>query len=209
MPQATVQQLITGAMRWSGIVGAGENPTTSELNDALLRLNAIIGQLSATGIAIPSVTRTVIAATGSEQLTLSFRPIAVLGLRLSASGISVGYARVDPSTYATEPRDFVFTYDAAQSYPAIYVRPAATSGNYYLWSLAPLSEFSSLSEYVTLTPGYFHLLTTALGVDLATEYGRPVSEAMYREYQEALAAVRSSTVANIMPAAAQQQGGEK
>jgi hypothetical protein len=175
----TVAQMISSALRLVGVIGAGESPSTSELNDSFERLNALIEAWNATPDAI--VERKVSSVSGSSATAaLATRPLIILAASCTASGVSVPVEVCTPEKWAVAQMERGITAIFTRSIFCDYAYPTATlylaplsGGTIQLISLVPaFTEFADTDDAVTLAPGFRKALLYSLAVELAPEYGR-------------------------------------
>jgi hypothetical protein len=175
----TCQEFINSTLRLIGVLDSGEAPSTSESSDAFAVLNQLISNWSAAGAPVYSLTKQTVALTGLGEYVLATRPLKIRSAAVIASG---GIAQ-DLTQYSAEQwttiRDRqrtgalaeVFFYDGAYPSGTIRIWPIPTAGSLELWTIQQLAPFASLSQNISLPPGYEQALRFALAQALAPEYG--------------------------------------
>jgi len=175
----TVQAFVNSTLKLIGVLDSGESPSTTESDDALNVLNQLISSWSAAGAPVYSLTKQTVTLTGLSEYLLPARPLKIRSAAVIASG---GIAQ-DLQQYSAEQwttiRDRqrtgalaeVFFYDGAYPSGTIRIWPIPTAGSLELWTIQQLAPFSSLSQNISLPPGYEQALRFALAQALAPEYG--------------------------------------
>jgi hypothetical protein len=214
----TAQQLINSSLRLIGVLATGESPTTTESDDALVVLNHIIGQLSnEQDIAYTIHHNTFTLTSGAFNYTLgvngswttSARPFKVTGAHAVNGNFSKGLEVLPMGEYRRRiGSDIGITavlpmlLGADTSYPALNIEvwptPNTTGSSVRLDYWQPISTVASLSTDLAFPEGYEKLLRFELALDLATEYGRPVTETLLAGAVGARNSIKS--MRNIIPA---------
>ena len=203
----TVQQLIDASLRLIGVLDSGEAASTSESNDAFAALNQLVAGWSGAGVPIYQTTKDIIPLTGAASYTLAVRPVKLKSAHVTADNIS------QPAEIVTSERWSAFKDRALVSrwaqelywdggYPTgnLFLWPNPTSGSLEVYSLKPLTAFSSLSSTIDLPPGYEHALKFALAMVLAPEYGSSLSPEQANEAKAAIAAINAMVLGPPLPA---------
>jgi hypothetical protein len=191
----TARDLISGSLRLIGAVASGDVPSADEANDALTILNQLIESWSTEELLIPNkvresfplvagqkiytmgpggnfnTTRPQLIETAIIQVT-TVTPVAELPIKILTKEQYAGIVVKDvQSTIST------FLY-AEGTYPleTINLWPVPLYVyNLILYSWKPLAQLATLDSAITLPPGYMRALRYALGIEIAPEWGRPVS----------------------------------
>jgi hypothetical protein len=211
----TVQDFISSALRLIQVLDSGEQPSSTESDDALATLNQLLASWSSATVPVYQISRDTIALTGAPQYTLASRPLRIRGAACVAGGISKDVTPVTAEEWATL-RDKTRSSQFAQSYfydggwPDGIIRLwpiPLTGGTLELYTIKPLTAFASLSATVSLPPGYEQALRFALAEALAPEYGSVLSPELAKGAAEAKSAIASLNAAvigpSLPPAAAQ------
>lgn len=196
----TGTQLIQRAMEVLGELQAGETPNTSESSAALIRLNALIDSYNIVqDMATAATTATQILTNTVQSYALSTRVVKIVSAEVQQSGgATMPLNIVDAVTWDKLPdRDSLspypqnLFYDRGFTTGTIYLSPIPTGGTltYVCW--IGQSTFATLGTSNTLLPGYERLLTTALAIELAPIYQRPVTDELKASYTEAMNEVRN------------------
>lgn len=195
----TGTQLIQRAMEVLGELSAGETPNTSESNAALIRLNALIDSYNIVDtMATSATTATKALIDGTQSYALSTRVVKIISAEVQrASGATMPLNIVDAVTWGKLPdRDALSAYpqnlfyDRGYTTGTVYLSPIPTGGTltYVCW--IGQSTFAALATSNTLLPGYERLLTTALAIELAPIYQRPVTDELKASYTEAMGEIK-------------------
>jgi hypothetical protein len=204
----TVQEFINSALRLIGVLDSGEQPSSTESDDAFAALNQLLSSWSTAGAPVYQVSRDAIPLTGAAQYTLASRPLKIRGAACVAGGISRDLAPLTAEQWVAL-RDKSRTGQFAQNYfydggwPDGIIRLwpiPLTGGTLELYSLKPLASFASLSATVSFPPGYEQALRFALAQTLAPEYGSVLSPEVMQGAVAAQAGIASLNAAVIGPA---------
>ncbi len=188
-----VQDLIDRSLRLIGVLAAGETPASVERDDALIALNHIVLSWNAQQITLYSVTMQTVAMTGAASYALATRPRRIKAASVIATGgatmaptlvDAVGWAAVADKTRTGLFAEALYC-DYLFPTSNVYLSPKPGAGSLEIHSFTPLAAFASLGATITLPDGYERALTTALAVELAPEYGRPLDQALAAAAQEA------------------------
>ncbi|HTL13070.1 MAG TPA: hypothetical protein VL588_11305 [Bdellovibrionota bacterium] len=191
----TALDLITRSLRVLGAVAQGETLGSEEATDGLTALNTLIDSLSLENLLIHTKTEETFTLTANDgTYTMgtgadfdTARPLEILHAAIRDSrttpalDIPMRILTVDEwapiltkSITSTYPR---YLYPTG-SYPTetLNLWPVPSEAlTLVLWSWKALSELATLQTALSLPPGYERMLVYNLAVDLAPEYGRPVS----------------------------------
>jgi len=189
----TVQDLLTAAIRSIGVVAAEETPSTSELTDALYAANDILSSWSPQILPVLPLTRELFGLTGVAQYSFgpggtwnSARPVKIEAIAIISSNGArqpVRPATIEeyvmrPDTIATGLFAEVWYCDGGFPMMNVFLQPIPTGGNAEVASYKPLTQFGLLGDPLSLAPGYANALRWALAIEMAPEFGRPVSQEM-------------------------------
>jgi hypothetical protein len=213
----TAQDIINGALRFISAIAAGETPATAESTDALLSLNEVIASLSAEEVYLYSRVTDTLALTINDNSYLwgtgagagnlaTARPLRLLEASCTANNVSLPVDIVSVAEYNaisdfTATSNYVSKLYLDNAYPTanmnVWPKPAATS-TLTLYSLKPLTGFAALTDTFDFPPGYERAIKLQLAVDLAPEYGRPITPEMFQLAMQAKAALRALNKQNAL-----------
>lgn len=173
--------MIDGALRLIGAIATGETPTTAERDDALARVNTIIDSWNAEPNAIAKSTVTDISVFGAGSVSLSPRPLLVLGATSIYGGavaqpVEVCSAQrwaeiaLDRAGVATFAKGVFCDYGSPTA--TLHIGPRFTGTLQVITAVPAFTAFGALSDNVVLDAGYLKALQYALAVELAPEWGR-------------------------------------
>lgn len=200
----TARDLIVRAFRFVHITGAGEDPTSEEINDGLDVLNELIESTAidkllaffSTEIVFPMVGGKFQYSVGPSSTTpdvVAPRPVEILSAFCRRP---VGNAQpVDLPIFVAAKEDYdrlqskfttVSGWEQTLYYSAAYPKgvvtfyqvPADNLSEIHLIVSAQLSTFATLNDQVILPPGYPQWLRYTLGKHLAPEFGYTFTEDM-------------------------------
>lgn len=200
-----INDLVRGAMLEIGALEAGEDPTPSEYEDILQKLNAMLGRWGTKHILIPaSVSESFSLSAGTASYTMgsggtasSVRAMKILDTAYIRDSGNVDYrVRViseseynDLSIKGLQSRPQKLYYD--QGYPTgtiyFYPTPDATE-TAYINSLKPLSEIalSGITDDFNLGREYEEAIQLNLAIRIAPMFGERVTQELILFADEAL-----------------------
>lgn len=178
-------------MRVLGLVAQNELPSTSELTTGLLAANDVLASWSPQILPVLPISLMSFALTGGGSYTFgpggsgsTSRPVKIETLAVVASngarapvhmGTVEEWERI-PDTTATGLFAAIGYYDNAYPTSKLYLNPRPNTGSTCEMQVyLPLAPFVNLTDPVDLAPGYTRALRFALAVDIAPEFGVPVS----------------------------------
>ncbi len=209
----TVIDIIDGALRLLQVKSADVQVSAGEYADALNALNMMVDSWSADSLFIYQVVREqfVINTTnpqtiGPTGLLSTARPTKILQAQFAAAGNNVdfnvevvGYDDYEAirlkSLQAVYPQYLYCDYAFPNA--SIYLYPISTGGTLTLSSEKPLSEFSAISQYIELPPGYSRALKYNLAVDIAPEYQLAAGNDVIGIAKEAKAIIKTRNKRNL------------
>lgn len=191
----TGQDLISASLRLIGVLASGEAPSASEANDALSTLNDLLDCWSTESLLINTKVREVFPlvsgqqsyamGTGGDFDTTRPQKIenAIIQLISNNPPIELPMKILNKDQYAgiilkALVSDFPLYVYADGAYPLenINVWPVpVNANNLVLYSWKPLTEVASLTADLIVPPGYLRALRFNLAIDLAAEFGRPIT----------------------------------
>lgn len=187
----TAADLIKGSLRLIGAIATGETPSADEQSDALVVLNDMLESWSIDGLLVYQRVRENFALVPSQQTYTmgvsgnfnTSRPTRIVeaGIEINGNEIPVYIMNEQEwrdigikSLQSTIPQRLY----TDGSYPLENVNlwpiPSAAN-NLILYSLKPLTSFTSTSNTVSLPPGYSRALRYNLALELAPEFGKAPS----------------------------------
>lgn len=192
MSYSTVQSVIRGALRLIQAVAAGENPTGNEYVDALSTLNSMVDSWSSEKLIINATVREEFTLTvGDGRYSIgtggdfnTSRPEFIESLmielqsgtpqELPVSMLSIDeWNRIsDKETTGSIPRSAWLEGTHPLEYVNLWPVPSVAN-KLVIYSRKAISTFT-LSEAISMPPGYVEALKLNLALRLAPEYGRPI-----------------------------------
>ena len=183
----TALDVIKRALRLNGTYSIGEEPSSDEAADCLAALNDMIGSMSNEGLLIyaPTLdTITLSAGVGSYTVgpsgsTVTTRPVEVLDSSYIVYGdvsypleiLAIqNYNDIALKTSAGSVPNCLYVYSAMPDITVTAYPTPGASMTLKLWSNKLIQSFASLTDVVTLPPGYERMLAYNLAVDIAPEY---------------------------------------
>lgn len=199
----TPTDLCTNALKELGIVAAGETPRSEDLNDAFTRVNRLIDAWAVERGTIQGVVRNtyaLISGKGSPTNPLIIGPTGDF-VQVRPEWIQGATILISPgtTTQAEQILDIIgvdeYRYVAAKfvqsSIPMKLYYEGVSTGKLFLWPVPndttksitldtpiPISQFTSLSQTITLYPGYQLALELNLAVDCVPMFGAAVDGSM-------------------------------
>lgn len=208
----TVLDVISGALRLLGVIASGENPAADEAQDALASLNDMIDSWKLERLMVYAILpQTFPLVAGQMSYTMgpggdfdTERPTRIDKVNLiypAGSGLPLDLpvevinqdqyeAFIVPGTQSPIPMwvypDSGFPLRTLFFYP---VPSAANSVEIFTWGL--IDGFDSVTDTVSLPPGYARALRFNLALELAAEYGKQIPVTVAAVAQEAKAKIKS------------------
>ena len=209
----TVRDLISGSLRLLGVLASGEQPTAAEAQDALASLNSMIDSWQNERLMLYAILpQTFSLVAGKLSYTMgpggdwnAVRPVRIdkiqfsytqngtpnpLNLPIEIIDLDQYQQFVVPGTASSIP---MWVYpDSGYPLRTLYfytVPTAAESVQIFSWS--QLASFATLDDAVAFPPGYERALRYGLALELADEYGVPVSVPNQAKAGDAKAKIKS------------------
>jgi hypothetical protein len=184
---ATAQTIINGALRLLQVASTDVVLTNDEANDALESLNQMIDGWSNESLMLYHVTReqfTCIPAHNPHTIGLSGDFVTSVPMNIEAATVTVNgtdypvlpidyddYAVIKLKTLQNVYPEYFYLDKASPVLANLYMYPVpSTASTINLYSRKPLTNFASLTDNLTLPPGYERALKYSLAVELAPEY---------------------------------------
>jgi hypothetical protein len=211
-----VSDIIYSALRviGGGTFASGETPSTSETADALLALNLMLETWSNEQLSVYQVINYSHALTGGTQsYTIGSggafdtpRPVKIQTPGITVSGLRHDLKMLSAADWAKIPEKGLTGLlprgvynDNGYPLATLNFSPipnVAVTFDAYLWS--PLQQFAAATDTVELPPAYARALKFNLAVDIANEYGLPVSDVVGAEAQASKKAIVTLNLSNAL-----------
>lgn len=189
----TPLDIIKMSMKDAQLLGVGETPQAEDVNDAFRKLNWMLGEWAQQRWVVYHLVEQVVTTNGTPSYTvgpggdinISPRPASIQSAVLEQTPVS-GYPAVYPLDVLQAYEDYqriivktlpgpptVVFMDTGWPTATIKVWPVGQAGQYYIrfLFLAPLSQFTSLTETINLPPMYESALNWNLALRLAPMTG--------------------------------------
>ena len=183
----TVQKLIESAMMACGHLGFERTSGPAALAGGLITLNRLIDNMNTQRtfvMGLDTVTVSVVSGTRSYALVARPAHIERAELLVTSGGLSVPvplrvcgveeFAAI-PNQGDITPNPKAIWCDYGATTATVFIAPTPAAGSLKLYTWAVISQFSALSETVTLLPGVLRALTHNLALELAPMLNRPVT----------------------------------
>lgn len=182
----TLQQgIIDPAFKSLGLIAAGRSMATWEYADALDAINALLDMTSVRGLVF-QITDETFPLTGPPNYAMgpigtfaTVRPLRIRAAKVRAANGATRPVRIVDAEEFSAVFDStaiglfaqVLMCDYAAVVSNIWLNPApVTGGTLELWSIKPLASFATLTDVLTLPPGYLEFLKSNLAVRLAPAF---------------------------------------
>lgn len=207
---ATVLDIIKSAMRKGGFLAKGETPSSDESVDGMEMLNDLLASLANESILVYSrTTETFSLSGGVGSYTIgasatfnTTRPIRIVSAYVRSGEIDYPLSIVNDEQYASIPfktssgipKFLNYSNAFPQATIRLYPVPSSTY-SLILVSEKQITSFTSLSDTVSLPPGWERMLKYNLALELCPEYGQQASAEIVKVAQESKAAIKASIMA--------------
>ncbi len=189
---ATVLEILTDAMQDAGILSSNETPNATDGQKAFRLLNRMLDGDSTEDLMVyQNVNEVFNLISGQQNYTIgtggdfnTSRPIDITAIYMrDTNGNDLPVAMLDYEQYAdilSKPITATIAlsayYNSGMPLSTItfWPVPAQTSYRAVVWSWKPLTSFTSLSDDVTLPPGYEDYIESNLAVRCCMAFSRPV-----------------------------------
>lgn len=183
----TVTELMSRAARIIGALGAGEVLSNEDSASGFAALNGLIDSVSNSKLLIHKLTLDTITLTAGDGVytigasgdTASRRPVAIdSSSYIEKSGISYQLTIIDAQEYnsisdktstSDIPRYIWMNADYPNATLTLFPVPSATC-TLKLWSWKQFANFTSVTDTVSLPPGYVDMLVYNLACNWAPEF---------------------------------------
>jgi hypothetical protein len=186
----TVRDLIRRSMRLIGALSAGENPTSEEQSDAFTALNAMLGSWSISGLLVYTVTEETLSFVANQQsYTIgsggnfnTTRPVKIMKANVLDGDTEYPIDVVNYQQWSSIPVKSNTSNIPNKVYLEVAVPLAtlsfypipSTANSLILYSLKPLSSFTSVNDSFLFPEGYEDAVVYNLAKRIAPEYGKPL-----------------------------------
>ncbi len=214
----TVLDLIKRSLRLLGALNVGDNPTPDEQADGLMALNAMVESWASERMMMFTSTRQVFNVVAGVQVYLigptvsgsdwvAPRPMYIdnAGLLIAGSDPSGAYERPlriirTDSEWArvrvkgvttTLPTALYYQSDFPNGQIVLWGAPSASS-SVALYTPTAVSQFTSLTQAISLPPGYARALPYNLAVEFAAEFQKEPSEIVMGIADQSKTAIKRS-----------------
>lgn len=190
-----VQDIINGALRLIGVIAAGEGGSPEELADGFISLQEMLGEWQTDGLMIYATRKDLLnLSNGTQTYTVGVggtfnipRPVAIKSAAIitGAGGFSIPLQLIGPDdwTRLTEksitgqvPLKMYNDWQYPLSNFSFWPIPGSPTPQLDMYSWFPLNTFVALTDTFDMPPGYEMAIRANLGIFMAPEYGRPVSQ---------------------------------
>lgn len=214
---ATAADLIKSTLRAIGAIASGEAPSAAEQADALDVLNDILEKWSNDGFLIFEQTIEEFTFTPNTGAYLigpgaafnSSRPQIIVGAKVKKAGENYEYpikvwniqewGGISQRTLSSELPQGVYYNPTFPSGTLNFWPVPSVANKVLLYSMKPLTAIASAATTLSYPPGYKGALKDQLKIDLAEEFGKPVTQTMVDSAKESKAGIqRTNTEPLIM-----------
>lgn len=182
----TAIEIISRAMRVLGVLSQGETPTAQESSDCLFALNGLMGSLgnsplmifARTNESLPLVASTASYTIGPTGGLVTTRPIDVLeSSNIVYQGVTYplvkwalpDYQQITVTTSGGIPTGFYAQMNMPDITLTFWPVPSDAM-TFNMWSNKQITEFTSLTQQLSMPPGYDRALAMILAVEMAPEF---------------------------------------
>lgn len=218
----SAQDIIQSAFRVAGITGKKEAPSADEMQDGLQALNFLVDNWSAKRLLQSALVRESFPlVSGKQSYTIgpgmNFNTACPLSIDWAfytdGFGIKRGldiitreqFDSLEDSQIVSAPPTALFfdpgaTQQVSQSGTIfLYFTPdGSTSYTLTIESQKPFTEFATLTTAFTFPPSYLRAFKWNLALELADEYGRPVTDTMHENAVDSLETLEALNSAPVM-----------
>lgn len=192
---AQAQDIINGALRHLGVLSQGETPSPDESNDSLTALNNLVNSWSIERLAIYAIARAAynlvggtspytIGTAGGANFNAA-RPVSIRAANvISATGgfyfalelITAEEFAAIPERTAQAKIPTKLYYDNDYPLGKLYLWPIPSDASQLeLFTWEPITSFATLADTFDLPPGYQRAIEYNLALDLAPQFGKPLT----------------------------------
>lgn len=185
--QTTVSRLISLALKDIGVLAEGETATSESMTDALDTLRQMIAMWQADRIMVPTQRRVSFDVTGAQSYAIGTgldvdtpAPLSVVAATYSKDGSDypltllaslAEYEQIGQKVQSGDPEYACYVRDYAEG--TLYLWPQPSSGSVNLVVRQNLSDYTSLSDNLSVPKEYEGVMRYSLGEMLLTTFGLP------------------------------------
>lgn len=216
MYSTTPQELVTLALKKTGVLAAGQTPGAEDISDAFLELNFMLAEWNRQRWMVYHLVTQSFVSTGAQSYTVGpgmnfsfpirpdkiesafFRQTNVAPLEpdypLQLVAAMEDYNRIRLKSLQTFPQ-YLF-YDSGWPTGLAYPWPIPMSGLYeiFLTAKETLTSIQPTSGNISLPPEYFSAILYNLACRLRPSYQLPVDQQLVAIAEKALGVIREGTV---------------
>ena len=187
----TVLDLITDALQDAGVLGSNETPNATDGQKAFRMLNRMLDSASTESLMIYQIVYEVFNLTNQTSYSIgptgnwiTTRPTKVVGIYMrDTNGNDLPVQMISEQEYQdilSKPVTATIALCAwvndgmPNTDIFFYPVPSSTTYRAVIWSWKLLTQFTAISDTVTLPPGYEDYIESNLAVRLCTAFGRSV-----------------------------------
>lgn len=208
----TVNDMLGLSLRQAGVNGVGQSPSAADIDDAFTLLNMMLGQWQLKRWLVWALVDTAFTSTGAETYTVGaggstgitwtdklefayFRmttnPGQQVDYPLTIVNSYEDYARIRLKSLTSFPQ--IIFYDAQFPVGNVHIWPIAQAGyEIHIGTKTVLSQFSYLTDAITLPPEYAEAILLNLSVRLRVMYQLPPDPVLNGLAKSALETMRTS-----------------
>lgn len=207
---STVRDLIGDALEDLGVLASGEPVTASDAQKGLLKLNNLLESWSIESLTVYSRTIeefSLVANTGSYTIGTggvfnTSRPVEYENASIKIDNIEYALDILGPQEWAEICQKSLASSIPCALHPVgtypldtlkIYPVPSVVS-TLVLYTLKPLSSFSSINDAISLPPGYLRALSSNLAIELAPSFGKEPSALVIEIARESKANIKRKNI---------------
>jgi hypothetical protein len=202
-------------MRLLGVIPAGASPTSDESADALISMVDMIDEWQLEPLMIYAIRDEAITLVSSQNSydlgpsgdLVTTRPVRITAAYVLVSGNSYPVKIIDtPEEYAA-----ITSKTSESDWPThVYYKPDMPDGTLYVYPEAtdtaavlhvltntPLTVYTSLSDTISLPPGYRKAIASNLALELAPEYETQPSAEVVKMARESKANIKRANARPI------------
>lgn len=178
---ATALDIITRSLRDLGVLGIGEVPDADQAANGLVTLNDLMESLANENLMIYASTTTATAMTGalSYNFATTTRYISLDNAYFTLNSVDYPLSIITKEQYQDIALKSLVgsipscvMYDTQFPTGVLYVYPVPSTGTLTVSGRKPFTVFASLTDAVSLPPGYNAMLRANLANDMQSEYGK-------------------------------------